>query len=205
MAESPSPRRSLRTNQRAFRERQILLATRRLLASGDCASITMEQIASSLATSKAAIYRHFDSRGELLTRALAASIAEVAERAWDRAGDAPTVDGLVALARGLAREWLGLVDASDGLPCCLHFASCPFGDWAPLIEIAGEVGAGTGLADPGQATGFVAVLRALCAVMLHRARAEGRPVEEEDVEVVLAYLFRGAAPDRSLPPDPSSP
>lgn len=198
MPGSARPGSRLRARQRAFREEQILAETRRVLCRKTCLTLTVEEVAEALGTSKAAIYRHFRSREALLAQSLAAGWSATLERlrtalqgrVGDRAG--------TAVARALAEAWLR-VGADDAALCCLCLVTCPFVSLRPVEELVrGAIpDAHSPWMPPDR---FVAVLRALCAVTLARARQEGREPGAEDVDAVLADLFGRPLPSGSDQP-----
>lgn len=192
--------RNLRRRQRAFRETEIALATARLLARVDCQSLTMDQVAEALETSKASLYRLF-TRETLLRRALEESIREALVEVREAAERGDHSDRLRLGARALVERWLALASPPDGFPapCCLREVDCPYTDWSEahrLLKDLASTSDGTALGFRGM--DLARALRALAAVRMHQLRASGRRPTRADTEAILRYLLPGvpARPSR---------
>lgn len=185
----------LRERQRAFREREIARVTAALLAQTDCGSLTMDQVAAALGTSKASIYRMF-SRATLLQRAVAEAVRDVLEEARTAAAKAGQNGAFRAAARVLVQRWLSLAPKPHGLraPCCLKEVECPYVDWEQADDALRELAAAS---DVRKELGhrqmkLARALRALAAVRMYQLRSLGRKPTRADVDAVLRYLFPDA-------------
>ena len=182
----------LRERQRAFREQEIALVTARLLAKTDCGSLTMDQVAEALGTSKASIYRLFN-RETLLRRSVQDSVEDLAGRAQAAATKAAPAQALRAAAKVLVEGWLRLATRPDGFraPCCLKEVECPFADWNSADRTLRELAAASedrnelGHRDVRLAR----ALRALAAVRMYQVRASGRTPTKADIDAVLRHLL----------------
>ncbi len=107
-----------------------------VLARVGCRGFTMDEVACELGISKATLYSHFASRGDLIRRALSepheAAVAEIGRRIEDARGE-----GLRGAADDLVRGCLGLGEARDEptLLCCLAEIECPYADWDELDRL----------------------------------------------------------------------
>lgn len=176
----------LRDRQKAFREDTIMRAAAGLLAEVGCDILTMEQVARRLGTSKAVLYRHFESKDELLTRALSQAARATLDELRSRAEGAPEEGRLRTAARALVQNWMGLTDpdpAATAVPCCLTKVVCPYATWTDFDALFTELGA------ERERIALSLALRALSAVAVQRLRAENQQATSEDVEAVLHYLF----------------
>ncbi len=172
---------SFRDRQRAFREQEILRASRSVLDELGCRSFTMGAVAARLGVSKGTLYRHFPSREDLLRRVVRGGwevLAEEARRVCDEASEDRRVPAVAAFA---VRRLLGL-DGSP--PCCLEEVECPYlepGSPEVLFRPAGTTGP--------DGFGLGGASRALAASLRARWRAQGRAPTEEDARALLALLL----------------
>ncbi len=180
---------SLRSGLRDFREQEIVRTARAALARVGCRAFTMDEVAGELGISKATLYSHFASRGDLIRRALSephgAAVAEVGRRIEEDARG----EGLRGAADDLVRGCLGLGETGDGptLLCCLCEIECPYADWDELDRLFDRLSAAG--RPRGPRLGLARALRLLSAHAADRARVEGRSPVARDAEFVVRLLL----------------
>lgn len=180
---------TLRDRQWAFREEEIVRTTVGLLATEGCRGMTMDDVASRLGISKATLYSHFRSKGELIGRVLHHSADEALADIRELAPTGgPDESRLREVSRYLLERLLrGGSDAEPVTWCCLTELACPYDGWDRVEALLAENGAPVDASVP-----FGDALRALAALVEHRRRNEGRAPTTEDVDAILQHLF----PDR---------
>ncbi len=183
---------SLRSVLRDFREREIVRTAGEVLARVGCRAFTMDEVARHLGISKATLYSHFASRGDLIRRALSephgAAVAEVGRRI-EEGGPG---EGLRGAAADLVRGCLGLGEARDEptLLCCLGEIECPYADWDELDGLFDRLSAAGRPRHPrGPRLGLARALRLLSAHAADRARGAGRSPVARDAELVVRLLL----------------
>jgi len=146
-------------------------------------------VARRLASSKATLYRHFDSREALIGLAIRQAGRQTVEHVRAAASAPDGRARLAELVRLVVARCLGVGRDGAVPPCCLAEVDCPFLDREELGSLFAEAGS----AWPGASrVDLVDSILALSAVVAARRTAESVKPSSADVDAIVRILLPDA-------------
>lgn len=139
----------------AERRQEILEATLELISEHGVEGVTVARIAAAVGVTRGALYRHFESRGALITEANKA--ANERALSWAESSDAPdALQRLREIAAGQA-AWSQENFSTVVRPFFLELASPPVGEGAEPLNLAdfGSFKAVVSIAEEGKRQGVI--------------------------------------------------